>query len=62
VLTPKHGSWLNIVETLFGKMARNFPGIDNVARQSGYELANRFARLKNTTSPVLTGAHPESGV
>jgi hypothetical protein len=22
VLTPKHGSWLNIVETLFGKMAR----------------------------------------
>ena len=24
VLTPKHGSWLNIVETLFGKMARTF--------------------------------------
>jgi len=24
VLTPKHGSWLNIVETLFGKMARSF--------------------------------------
>src|SRR6266481_1978595 len=23
-LTPKHGSWLNIVETLFGKMARTF--------------------------------------
>ena len=23
-LTPKHGSWLNIVETLFGKMARSF--------------------------------------
>jgi transposase len=22
--TPKHGSWLNIVETLFGKMARTF--------------------------------------
>ena len=22
VLTPTHGSWLNIVETLFGKMAR----------------------------------------
>ena len=30
VLTPKHGSWLNIVETLFGKMARElsapYPG------------------------------------
>jgi DDE superfamily endonuclease len=24
VLTPKHGSWLHIVETLFGKMARTF--------------------------------------
>lgn len=24
VLTPKHGSWLNIAETLFGKMARTF--------------------------------------
>ena len=24
VLTPTHGSWLNIVETLFGKMARAF--------------------------------------
>lgn len=24
VHTPKHGSWLNIVETLFGKMARTF--------------------------------------
>jgi hypothetical protein len=24
VLTPKHGSWLNVVETLFGKMARSF--------------------------------------
>jgi transposase len=23
VFTPKHGSWLNIVETLFGKMARS---------------------------------------
>jgi transposase len=24
VPTPKHGSWLNLVETLFGKMARTF--------------------------------------
>jgi hypothetical protein len=25
VLTPKHGSWLNIVETPFGKMAQHPP-------------------------------------
>ena len=24
VHTPKHGAWLNLVETLFGKMARTF--------------------------------------
>ena len=24
VFTPKHGSWLNLVETLFGKMSRTF--------------------------------------
>src|ERR1700693_823870 len=24
ILTPTHGSWLNLVETLFGKMARSF--------------------------------------
>lgn len=24
MLTPTHGSWLNIVETLFGKMTRTF--------------------------------------
>jgi transposase len=24
VHTPKHGSWLNLVETLFGKMAHTF--------------------------------------
>jgi transposase len=24
VHTPKHGSWLNLVETLFGKMSRPF--------------------------------------
>ena len=24
VHTPKHGSWLNLVETLFGKMSRTF--------------------------------------
>ena len=24
ILTPKHGSWLNLAETLFGKMTRTF--------------------------------------
>ncbi|MGH8761437.1 MAG: transposase, partial [Burkholderiales bacterium] len=24
VHTPKHGSWLNLIETVFGKMARTF--------------------------------------
>jgi transposase/transposase-like protein len=36
VLTPKHGSWLNIVETLFGKMARTF--LRHIRVQSWAEL------------------------
>jgi transposase len=36
VLTPKHGSWLNIVETLFGKMARTF--LRHIRVQSWEEL------------------------
>jgi len=36
VLTPKHGSWLNIVETLFGKMTRTF--LRNIRVQSWEEL------------------------
>jgi transposase len=24
IFTPKHGSWLNIIESFFGKMARTF--------------------------------------
>ena len=36
VLTPKHRSWLNIVETLFGKMARTF--LRHIRVQSWEEL------------------------
>src|SRR5436190_21067546 len=36
VLTPKHRSWLNLVETLFGKMARTF--LRHIRVQSWEEL------------------------
>jgi transposase len=42
VLTPKHGSWLNIVETLFGKMARTF--LRHIRVQSWDELQNRILK------------------
>ncbi len=42
VLTPKHGSWLNIVETLFGKMARTF--LRHIRVQSWEELRNRILK------------------
>ena len=42
VLTPTHGSWLNIVETLFGKMARTF--LKNIRVQSWEELRDRILR------------------
>jgi hypothetical protein len=42
VLTPKHGSWLNIVETLFGKMARSF--LRHIRVQSLDELKTRILR------------------
>ena len=40
VLTPKHGSWLNIVETLFGKIARTF--LRHIRVQSWEELRQRI--------------------
>ena len=40
MLTPKHGSWLNIVETLFGKMARTF--LRHIRVQSWEELRDRI--------------------
>lgn len=40
VLTPTHGSWLNIVETLFGKMTRTF--LRHIRVQSWEELHDRI--------------------
>ena len=40
VLTPTHGSWLNIVETLFGKMTRTF--LRQIRAQSRAELKERI--------------------
>jgi hypothetical protein len=40
VLTRKHGSWLDIVETLFGKMARTF--LRHIRVQSLAELKTRI--------------------
>lgn len=42
VLTPRHGSWLNIVETLFGKMARTF--LRHIRVQSWQELHDRILK------------------
>jgi transposase len=42
VLTPKHGSWLNIVETLFSKMARSF--LRHIRVQSLAELKARIRK------------------
>ena len=40
VHTPKHGSWLNLVETLFGKMARTF--LKHIRVASREELKDRI--------------------
>jgi hypothetical protein len=40
VHTPKHGSWLNLVETLFGKMAHTF--LKQIRVQSKAELKERI--------------------
>lgn len=40
VHTPKHGSWLNLVETLFGKMARTF--LRGIRVQSWEEMKTRI--------------------
>ena len=42
MLTPTHGSWLNIVETLFGKMARTF--LRHIRVQSRDELRQRILK------------------
>ena len=40
VHTPKHGSWLNLIETVFGKMARTF--LKGIRVQSREELRQRI--------------------
>lgn len=42
VHTPKHGSWLNLVETLFGKMARTF--LKYIRVESKEELKRRILK------------------
>lgn len=42
VHTPKHGSWLNLVETLFGKMARTF--LNKIRVESTSELKDRILK------------------
>lgn len=42
VHTPKHGSWLNLVETLFGKMARTF--LRGMRVESWQEMKERILR------------------
>lgn len=42
VFTPKHGSWLNLVETLFGKMSRTF--LKQIRVASKEELKDRILK------------------
>jgi hypothetical protein len=53
VLTPKHGSWLNIVETLFGKMTRTF--LRHIRVKSRDELRERILKWieEINQSPVV---------
>jgi hypothetical protein len=40
VFTPKHGSWLNLAETMFSKMARSMLG--GIRVESKQELIGRI--------------------
>lgn len=53
VHTPKHGSWLNLVETLFGKMARTF--LKHIRVDSVTELRNRILKgvAEMNANPVV---------
>jgi transposase len=53
VHTPKHGSWLNLVETLFGKMARTF--LRQIRVTSWEELKERILQgiAEINQSPVV---------
>jgi len=53
VLTPTHGSWLNLAETLFGKMARTF--LRHIRVHSWEELRDRILQgiAEINSSPVV---------
>jgi transposase len=53
VLTPTHGSWLNLAETLFGKMARTF--LRHIRVHSWEELRARILKgiTEINSSPVV---------
>lgn len=53
VHTPKHGSWLNLIETLFGKMARTF--LKRIRVQSLQELKERILKgvAEINAAPVI---------
>jgi transposase len=53
VHTPKHGSWLNLVESLFGKMARTF--LRHIRVASKEELRERILRgiAEINATPVI---------
>jgi transposase len=53
VHTPKHGSWLNLIETVFGKMARTF--LKGIRVQSREELKQRILQgvREMNLSPVV---------
>lgn len=53
VLTPTHGSWLNLIETLFGKMARTF--LRHIRVGSWEELRDRILQgvVEINAAPVV---------
>jgi transposase len=53
VFTPKHGSWLNLVESFFGKLARSF--LRNLRVASKQELIDRLYQYIETINeePVV---------
>lgn len=54
VFTPKHGSWLNIVESLFSKMARTFlRGIRVSSKQELIDRLHQYFAETNATPVVF---------
>ncbi len=53
VHTPKHGSWLNLIETVFSKMARSF--LRHIRVTSKEELKERILKgiSEINASPVV---------